>query len=195
MQASPAILNEDPKVFGIRIYDPDGDASMWAGQPVTVESRGGKSWGAKVGQLVRVEKDGDVGVYTDAKSHDRAIEAGVVASVNTIGPVATPPGVPAGVGDNAPAQAGHKVATVEPDDIYASRRIIVRALTALTLLDDGISGDEYEMALSTFDKLAGTETEPPFDPAAWEAALPAELRATLPVYQAHVREELAMSHG
>ena len=105
---------------------------MWAGQPVTVESRGGKSWGAKVGQLVRVEKDGAVGVYTDAKSHDRAVEAGVVAMV------ATPPGVPAGVGDNAPAQAGHKVATVEPDDIYAARRIIVRALTALTLLDDGI---------------------------------------------------------
>jgi hypothetical protein len=186
MQASPAILNEDPKVFGIRIYDP-GNGAVWAGQPVTVESRGGKSWGAKVGQLVRVEKDGDVGVYTDAKSHDRAIEAGVVL---------------AGEPDEANVQAGRKVAAgVAADDIANARRLIVKALTMAENWGTpgyeatAISADAFALALDVFDRLAGTETEPPFDPAAWEAALPAELRATLSVYQAHIREELAMSHG
>lgn len=162
MEATPTILNEDPKVFGIRIYDPAGSAANWSGQPVTVEARSGKSWGAKVGPLVRIEKDGTVGIYMDAKSEQKALDAGVVPLVAFPGDEAATDVQRAPVDDD-----GHLAELREAleDQILPARAIIKQALLALQLEAD-LSDDDFALALSTFDRLAGVKGDDavPFDP-------------------------------
>ena len=48
MQASPGKLSDG--TWGVRVFDP-AQADKWSGQPVTVESKSGKSWTAVLGDL------------------------------------------------------------------------------------------------------------------------------------------------
>lgn len=61
MEASPAKLPDD--TWGVRVYDPAGDAGSWSGQGVTVESKGGKTWMAQLGELVENDPDKHVAKY------------------------------------------------------------------------------------------------------------------------------------
>lgn len=64
MHASPAKLPDD--TWGIRIYDPEGDAADWSGQGVTVETKAGKSWNAQLGDLVQSDAAKHTALYRKA---------------------------------------------------------------------------------------------------------------------------------
>jgi hypothetical protein len=158
MQASPTKLEDGS--WGIRIWDPNGNAAGWSGQAVTIEARSGKSWGAKVGMLVKHE--GALGIYTDAKN-DPADES---ADVGTSSIEATPERL-AQIADNYRHVAEHRAEVREflEDDILPVRRLIKQGLDALRIEAD-LSDDDLKHALYVYDKLAGlghVDDEVPFE--------------------------------
>lgn len=93
MQASPTKLPDD--TWGVRIYDPSGDAGAWSGQPVTVTSTGGKSWQSVLGEMVENNPAKHFAKYRKA-AKDQAVQPTLVQVAQALPAPVEDPDMPAG---------------------------------------------------------------------------------------------------
>lgn len=78
MQASPAKLPDE--TWGVRVYDP-AHADKWTGQPVTVNSKGGKSWTSVLTEMVSFDGK-SVALYRKAEKNGSAPAPAAPAPTN-----------------------------------------------------------------------------------------------------------------
>jgi hypothetical protein len=109
MHATPAKLPDD--TWGVRVYDP-AHAGDFTGQPVTVESKGGKSWTSVLTEIVSFDSIKGVALYRKAEK-GQAVQPTLAAA--PVQAEALPE--PAPITPSGPTVFPHAVAPEQPDPI------------------------------------------------------------------------------